>query len=196
MCQLYIDMLLVSKTKFRVHCSTGEERNNYIGICFGNIHYINPIKKRKKRIFAKNNAAKWLFLSDFFKGRFLSFFLKVDCMYVFSRFALFSWFSIQHFLKKLVLVNSLSFLVKQILDIPAKSSLLPSGEMQALFSRERSGAQLPLSRYLLQNIFFTFYRLSLQITYFHQFNFKQLLQILKTNTYWETNWTVSNYIRC
>lgn len=60
MCQLYIDMLLVCKTKlkFRVHCNTGEERNSYIGIFFGNIHYINPIKKRKKKIFAKNNAAK------------------------------------------------------------------------------------------------------------------------------------------
>ena len=53
-------MLLVCKTKlkFRVHCNTGEERNSYIGIFFGNIHYINPIKKRKKKIFAKNNAAK------------------------------------------------------------------------------------------------------------------------------------------
>ena len=95
MCQLYIDFLLVCKTesKVYVHYNTGEGENSYIWVFQSHLSYKSN-KKRKKLFFAKYSATKWLYHSDVSKGRFLRFFLKVDCMNVFSGFPLFSWFSI------------------------------------------------------------------------------------------------------
>ena len=73
-------------------------------------------KTKKYLTFAETNGVKWLFVSVFFKGRFLNFFLKVDCTSVFRGLELF-------------LVNSLNFLIKQILDVRANSSLLSNGEI-------------------------------------------------------------------